>query len=220
MYVYKVHKAKLELLQGILLRAEDFRRLREYLLSIVDPAFPHRLFGQDGAALDSTKESLRSSQTKLRFLKIANKRKENLASRLASQGLLLAQSNRGRHKQIQDFMLINDSSTLACEVPVYLRAEHIKYFHEKGFYLPITESETPITGHIDLVQVRQRYVHILDYKPDARKIQPISQLTIYALALASQTKLPLKLFKCAWFDEQDYFEFYPLQAVYRKRRTQ
>jgi len=40
------------------------------------------------------------------------------------------------------------------------------------------------------------------------------QLTIYALALARRIGLPLKLFKCAWFDEKDYFEFYPLTGVY------
>jgi hypothetical protein len=45
------------------------------------------------------------------------------------------------------------------------------------------------------------------------------QTTIYALALARRTQLPLKMFKCAWFDEKDYFEFYPLQGVYKRRAT-
>jgi hypothetical protein len=40
------------------------------------------------------------------------------------------------------------------------------------------------------------------------------QLTIYALALSRRAGLPLKYFKCAWFDERDYFEFFPLQGVY------
>jgi hypothetical protein len=26
----------------------------------------------------------------------------------------------------------------------------------------------------------------------------------------------LKFFKCGWFDENDYFEFFPLQAVYQR----
>ena len=39
------------------------------------------------------------------------------------------------------------------------------------------------------------------------------QLTIYALALARRANLPLKNFKCAWFDEKDYFEFFPLKEV-------
>lgn len=43
------------------------------------------------------------------------------------------------------------------------------------------------------------------------------QTTIYALALARRTRLPLKMFKCAWFDEKDYFEFYPLAGVYKTR---
>ena len=67
-----------------------------------------------------------------------------------------------------------------------------------------------LTGHIDFLQVRNRAVHILDYKPDARTNRPIAQLTVYALAL---TKLVpgLKLFdiKCAWFNEEEYLEFFP-----------
>ena len=54
---------------------------------------------------------------------------------------------------------------------------------------------------------------------DIQKIQqekPIEQLIIYALALASRTKLALKDFKAAWFDEYNYYEFFPLHAVYRK----
>jgi len=42
-------------------------------------------------------------------------------------------------------------------------------------------------------------------------------LTIYALAIARRTSLPLKAFKCGWFDENDYFEFFPLQGVYRRQ---
>jgi len=42
-------------------------------------------------------------------------------------------------------------------------------------------------------------------------------LTIYALALSRLTGLRLFCFKCAWFDEDDYFEFYPLHVVYKKK---
>ena len=54
----------------------------------------------------------------------------------------------------------------------------------------------------------------LDYKPDARTNKPIAQLAIYALAL---TRLVpgLKLFdiKCAWFNEEEYCEFFPRLLV-------
>jgi hypothetical protein len=80
-----------------------------------------------------------------------------------------------------------------------------------------------ITGHIDIVQIRNGQIHILDYKPNAAKERPIEQLTIYALALSRLTGLKVFNFKCAWFDEKDYFEFFPLHVVYkpdkkRKRR--
>jgi hypothetical protein len=59
-------------------------------------------------------------------------------------------------------------------------------------------------------------IHILDYKPGARRDKPIEQLMIYALALSRLTGIDLYHFKCAWFDDQDYFEFYP-RAVVRKQ---
>ena len=62
------------------------------------------------------------------------------------------------------------------------------------------------------------YLQILDYKPEARKEKHAHvQLTIYALALARRANLPLKNFKCAWFDEKDYFEFFHLKGVYQPR---
>ncbi|MFH1960646.1 MAG: PD-(D/E)XK nuclease family protein [Patescibacteria group bacterium] len=76
-----------------------------------------------------------------------------------------------------------------------------------------------ITGHIDLVQIRNGQIHILDYKPNAAKEQPIDQLTIYAMALSRLTGLRLFEFKCAWFDEKDYFEFYPLHVLYKPSKT-
>lgn len=74
----------------------------------------------------------------------------------------------------------------------------------------------PITGHIDVVQVRNGFIHLLDYKPNAATINPVNQLIIYALAFAARTRLPVRMFKCAWFDEKDYFEFFPLQAVWTR----
>jgi len=215
-YTFKLHQAKLELLQDTLSRPQDFERLCTYLRAVIDAPYPHQLFSQDAPAQHESAPVHRSSQTKLDLLPVVHTRKENLANDLAVLGLMRAKRNKERHEQIQEFMLINDTSTVACEVPVYLTSEHVRYFRQAGFHISIREEDTPITGHIDLVQVRQGFIHILDYKPDARKIQPVSQLTLYALALASHTRLPLKLFKCAWFDDKDYFEFYPLHCVYKK----
>lgn len=214
-YAFQLHRAKLDLLEDVLPRLADYGRLCKYLLAVDTEQFPHHLFAGERDA--ESGEALRSSRTKFDLPPIQQRRKENLANALAAHGLLLAKRSRERHEQVQNFMLINDSSSLACEVPVYLTAEHISYFQGYGFRLPIPREQAPITGHIDILQVRQGQIHILDYKPQAAKTSPLNQLTIYALALASHTRLPLKLFQCAWFDEQDYFEFSPLQAVSGKR---
>ena len=75
-----------------------------------------------------------------------------------------------------------------------------------------------ITGHIDILQIRNGSAHILDYKPNAAHERPLEQLTLYALALSRLTGLRVYHFKCAWFDEKDYFEFYPLHVVYKKTK--
>lgn len=54
-----------------------------------------------------------------------------------------------------------------------------------------------ITGHIDVLQIRNGKIHILDYKPGANKEKPIEQLMVYALALSRRTHLPLYDFVCA-----------------------
>jgi ATP-dependent exoDNAse (exonuclease V) beta subunit len=95
-------------------------------------------------------------------------------------------------------------------VPIWLAADDINALNAQyGIRLPSGPAES-ITGHIDFIQVRNGAVHILDYKPDARTNKPIAQLAIYALALTR--RIPgLKLFdiKCAWFNEEQYCEFFP-----------
>ena len=143
-------------------------------------------------------------------------RKENYATRLAALVLPSAAANKERHETLQRFMLVNDTATVAVEIPVYLTGPDIAYYRNCGFKLDF-ENDL-ITGHIDFLQVRDGYLQILDYKPEARKEKHAHvQLTIYALALARRANLPLKYFKCAWFDEKDYFEFFPLKGVYQPK---
>jgi hypothetical protein len=62
-------------------------------------------------------------------------------------------------------------------------------------------------------------IHIFDYKPGARHKKPIGQLMTYALALSRRESLDLFNFVCAWFDENDFFEFYPRQVVRKLSRV-
>lgn len=75
----------------------------------------------------------------------------------------------------------------------------------------------PITGHADFIQLRHGRVHILDYKPNAKRCKPFAQLTAYALALTRRVPgLTLTDITCAWFDENAYYEFSPQAALRRE----
>jgi transposase-like protein len=203
-YRFQLHRAKLELL----FQNAAHRHLapaKNYLEAIGED-FPHSIF--------QTSEH-RSSKFPTE-LAIPITRKENYATRLAALVLPSAVANKKRHETLQKFMLVNDSATIAVEIPVYLTNEDIAYYRNGGFALDFDSDF--ITGHIDFLQVRDGYLHILDYKPEARKEKHAHvQLTIYALALARRANLPLRYFKCAWFDEKDYFDFFPLKGVYQPK---
>jgi len=145
-------------------------------------------------------------KTKFDLSGVIIREKHNFACRLAGMVLQAVNDNRKRHEVLQRFMLCNDSVTVACEVPVYIDTTDIEHMRDKlGFVIPFdTAGLGTITGHIDIIQLRNGAVHILDYKPNAKKQKPIEQLTLYALALSRLTGLRLYHIKCAWFDEKSY----------------
>jgi hypothetical protein len=123
--------------------------------------------------------------------------------------------NTQRHESVQSSMLLNDTDTVAVEVPIVLMHRDVEHYQKSlAFAVPLPLSAGDVyTGHIDVVQIRNGQVHILDYKPDAKRVKPIEQLMIYALALARLTGLRVYDFRCAWFDDQHYYEFYALHIV-------
>jgi len=210
-YTFKYHKAKLDI---TLKENPQFAAIKNYIQKINSKQFPHHIFTYN----KEPNSEQRASQIKFNYLKINHIKKQNQANQLAKLALNLSKSNKDRHETIQDFFLINDSTTIAVEVPVYLTNWDAGYYrNQNGFVFPLDSYQTPITGHIDILQIRNRLIHILDYKPEAKNQNPIEQLTIYALALSRKINLLIKEFKCAWFDENHYFEFFPLHAVYAKK---
>src|SRR3989338_843650 len=208
-YTFKFHKAKLAAIK----ENPQFAVLKNYLEKINSKEFPHHIFTYN----KTINSNRRASQLKFNNLKISHISKQNQANQLAKLALNLSNSNKERHQEIQNFFLINDSTTIAVEMPVYLTNWDAGYYrNQRGFIFPLNNYKTPITGHIDLLQIRNKLIHILDYKPKASKSNPIEQLTIYALSLSRKLNLPIYYFKCAWFDENNYYEFFPLHAVYKK----
>ncbi len=216
LYRFRYHRAK------TLLSMEEFKnrrfgRLKEYLDN-VSAETPHQYF-QDG-------ERMSEIRSKFDKTDMIVKSKSNYANKIAEFVLRSVTENKDRHDALQRFMIANDSVTIATEVPVYIRREDVEHM-ENELKFKITSDgllelkgdkqaqKFPklLTGHIDIVQIRNGMVHILDYKPNASKEKPIEQLTWYALALSRLTGLRLFEFKCAWFDDKDFYEFYPLHVV-------
>ena len=218
LYRYLFHRAKCELIIREDIKHSRFGPLQEFL-AMVPGECPHQYF-QDG---------LRASEAPLVFNKtrMIVRAKQNYANKLCAFVLQSVKENKQRHQALQKFMLANDSVTVAAEVPVYRTRDDLGHMQPQlnfQFSNPNLQSNSKfqipklITGHIDILQIRNGQIHILDYKPNAEKERPIEQLTLYAMALSRLTGLRLFEFKCAWFDEKDYFEFYPLHVLHKPRK--
>ncbi|OGC56487.1 hypothetical protein A3H26_00940 [candidate division WWE3 bacterium RIFCSPLOWO2_12_FULL_36_10] len=213
LYRFSYHRAKCRLIIEEDYKHYRFRPLQEFL-ELVPAECPHQYF-QIGE---------RASETPIKFSKklMIVRAKENFANKICEFVLPSASSRKNRHSTLQEFMLGNDSVTVACEVPVYLTKDDILHMKSQlGFEVDETALKDckQITGHIDILQIRNGQIHILDFKPKAEKERPIEQLTLYAMALSRLTGLRLFEFKCAWFDEKDYFEFYPLHVLHKPKKA-
>ena len=210
-YEFKYHRAKGELIVGGSPEHDAFRPLLEFFES-VPRSTPHELFRDQRSRASTQKHKHHFPVDGVHI-----EPKDNAAKKIAAFVLQSVATNKLRHEALQEFMLLNDSVTVAVEVPIVLSADDVAHFRDAlGFEIPFTlEPGASITGHIDFVQVRNGKIHILDYKPGAKTDKPIEQLTIYALALSRLTGLRLFDFKCAWFDGEHFYEFYPLHVVHK-----
>ena len=203
-YEYAYHRPKLTLLTQSREHVRFSAGLAAFLESIPQTC-PHDLFTA----------SVRASQTAPDFIdrsRLMADGKENFATRTAGLVIPTVGNNYLRHEALQRFMLANDSVTIAVEVPIWLTRPDITALERKhGIRLLPDDAplDQTITGHIDFIQVRNGSIHILDYKPDARTNRPFAQLVIYALALTQLAGLRLFDIKCAWFNEEQYCEFFP-----------
>jgi hypothetical protein len=188
-YEFKYHKLKLNIL------GKQYPNLKSYLTNL-PKELDNRMF-KDGLRCSDFPFELKFKKPKI------TKYTTNNATKIARFGLELAKTNRERHQAIEDFFLINDSATVAVEIPVFLTHKEARSY---GISIPKT-----LTGHIDILQVRSNRIHILDYKPEAKSDKLAKeQLTLYALALGKRTRIPPKKMTCAYFDENSYFQFTPV----------
>lgn len=220
-YTFIAHRPKLQALRDGTLGGPKrllnrFVPLADFLDTAPDRC-PHGLFRD--------KDGPRGSRLAPTFLdpdKLIATQTTNAATEMARMVIPTVGRNIQRHEKLQSFMLLNDRSTLAVEVPIWLTEPDIAALEARWGITIIPKvpldalnphgphKPRKITGHIDFLQLRHDNVHVLDYKPTSRRERPFAQLTIYALAL-TQLIPGLRLFdiRCAWFDEHQYNEFYP-----------
>ena len=114
------HRSKLTLLR----RNPQHRRFEALatFLENIPATCPHELFRRE----DDPKA--RASQARPAFAdpsRIVINRKENTATETAALIIPAVGSNKLRHETLQNFMLANDSSTIAIEIPIWLAEEEI-----------------------------------------------------------------------------------------------
>jgi len=180
-YEFKLHHLKINIL------CKRFPELRTYLWDMMQNC-PEEVF-LNGPRCSQFYVNIQPQKTT----------RENNAQELAKLALLLTDKNNQRHDAVENFMLHNDTATVAVEVPVYLLPNEV----------PELRLEEPLSGHIDLLQVRWNKIHILDFKPDKYEGNSLQQVFLYALALSKRTGIPLSSMKCACFNDSDYYEIEP-----------
>ncbi|MEF8880038.1 MAG: hypothetical protein V5A64_06585 [Candidatus Thermoplasmatota archaeon] len=126
------------------------------------------------------------------------KQKETIASDLTHFALAMKTKKQSDHEAVEQFFLLNDSSTVCTELPVFLKPEETRLF----------DIDTTLTRHIDLIQIRNGKLYVLDYKPNLRRPERhAGQLTAYKRAIQHRTQIPEKNISIAVFNQYDYYEF-------------
>lgn len=211
-YNFKYHRAKLDLILNEEFRHYRFKPLKEFL-ELVTAECPHQIFQNTSKRASEFRNTFNLEQVK--FVP-----KNNVAVKIANFVTQAVSNNKLRHETLQEFMIVNDTVTVTSETPLLMNSDDIRHYkHELNYNVPIELNDGEyITGHADLIQVRNGSIYLMDYKPSADKEKPIDQLTLYALALSRLTGIRLYHMRCAWFDEENYFEFFPLHVVYKLKK--
>ena len=186
-YYYKIHKAKLD-------KLNVDKNLKDFLIDMLENCPDHHF-----------EKGPRSSVLKLNL----NPKLENISHPVNHMARIGLESNYygNAHLNVQMFMLAYDQSTIAIEVPLWLEAHELKSFEN------LFNSDEPLSGHIDVLSFDGDNIWIWDYKPNAhREKYATTQTFFYALMLSKRTKIPLKNFRCGYFDDKNTYVFSPLNV--------
>ncbi len=178
-YPFTYHDLKLHL------SAKDFPQLRRYI-SWIERSLEREMF------LEGPRASSTSVENDLQPYE-----KDTIAKELCRYALLTQDKKESPHEAVESFFLINDSKTICSELPVFLNPDETD----------LLDFQTPLTGHIDLVQWRFGNLYIMDYKSNLKRPEiHSSQLLWYKEALHNRTSIPKDSIIPAVFNEHGYYE--------------
>ncbi|MFH1593058.1 MAG: PD-(D/E)XK nuclease family protein [Candidatus Woesearchaeota archaeon] len=200
LYVYRVHNEKVgKLCSG------DFGPLKDYLHSMLNKC-PNEYFngGPRGSCL------------RFNLVENAVEVAGHEVSTLTRYGLDVNKDRfKDRHSKVQAFMLENDQSTLAMEIPIWLMP------NELVGYKTLFKCDDVLTGHIDILRVEGDKIWVWDYKPNANKEKyATTQTFFYAYMLSKRTGISLDNFRCGYFDHNFAYVYRPERELLLKLNRQ
>ncbi len=139
----------------------------------------------------------RASQCRVQH-KTNIQQKESIASEITRLALSMQTKHRSAHDVVEQFFLINDASTVCTELPVFLNPVETDLF----------QLDAPLTGHIDLIQIRNNHLFVMDYKPNLNHPERFTaQLLAYREAVHHRTQIPKEKIGMAAFNQYSYVEY-------------
>ena len=179
-YPFTYHNLKLNL------KSKQLPQLKRYI-NWVERSLPTKMF----------LSGPRASSTEIYHI-LKPKQKNSIIPKLAKLAVATSQKPKSAHETVEHFFLINDSTTICSELPVFINPKEIDSLN----------IDIPLTGHIDLIQIKYDKLFILDYKPNLRHPeQYASQLQLYKIAIHKRTTIPEENIIPSVFNEYNYYEF-------------
>lgn len=139
----------------------------------------------------------RASQAKTEY-QVKTKKKIHPATTLTNYALTIKKKQQSAHESVEEFFLLNDATTVCIELPVFLNPKESSMF----------TIDAPLTGHVDLIQIKENNLYIMDYKPNLRHPEKYSdQLLAYKEAIHHRTRIPKDDIIPAAFNHHSYYEY-------------
>lgn len=179
-----------------------FHQLEKYFESVLNGKIPNYIFNKpefprvSQFKLKGIKRAfLRSWSKKLiRDEKIIKFESDNKLSKYAQKVYETFNRNNIHHKPGHDpilkNILIKDKNSIAIETPVWKKIN--------GVYL---------TGHIDLIQISNKILKVIDYKPEGNFLYSLPQVATYGFLIKS--KFGLDDINCVSFNKDKAWEYNP-----------